>query len=173
MLARSGARQHLWLRWCQFSCHSFRFLNSAHVKTPREATGLQWIQDSQSPKLDPKERIYALHCPFASIGDCKPALNSDSLDTICAPQSTEPMKRTTEYWCLRAPERAHCALRSAQHLWCLGCCPFPSPSSDDLVQIPREVAEYTSVVVVFVVVVVVSSSSSIRKAFRVHSVAKD
>ena len=62
-------------------------------------------------------------------------------NAICAPKKMERMKRTIEYWCLRAPKARSARFRSAQHLWCLGCHPFPSPSSDNILQIPREATE--------------------------------
>ena len=50
------------------------------------------MQESQSPKLDPKERMGPIHCPFASIEDSKPALHSHSLEcNICIPE--QPMKK--------------------------------------------------------------------------------
>ena len=43
----------LWPRWCQLGCHSFPSPNSGHVYISREITELQWMQESQSPKLGP------------------------------------------------------------------------------------------------------------------------
>ena len=67
----------------------------------------------------------ALHCPFASIDDSKPALHSHSLEyNMCIPE--QPMKKHCYAMQLRAPERA-----STNGLlwpcWCqLGCHSFPS-----------------------------------------------
>ena len=67
----------------------------------------------------------ALHCPFASIENCKPALHSHALEhNLCIPE--QPMKKHCYAMQLRAPERA-----STNGLlwpcWCqLGCHSFPS-----------------------------------------------
>ena len=96
--------------------------------------------DFQSPKLDFKKRIYALYCSVTSI-DRIPTLNSDSLEhNMC---TTENGANEENYWILMLARcgARECALRSAQHLWGLGCHPFPSPSSNNILQIPREVTE--------------------------------
>ena len=78
------------------------------------------ISETRSQRKD-----RALHCPFASIENCKPALHSHSLElNLCIPE--QPMKKHCYAMQLRAPERA-----STNGLlwprWCqLGCHSFPS-----------------------------------------------
>ena len=67
------------------------------------------MADFQSPKLDLKERIYALHCSVTSI-DCKPTLNSDSLERNMCTQENGANEENYCILMLARSESAQCAL---------------------------------------------------------------
>ena len=95
----------LWACWCQFGCHSFPSPYSGHVYLPREVTELQRMQESQSPRLDPKARIG----PYTVLSHPLKIANQLCIlmlwNTICAFQSSQ--WRSMAMLC-------NCALRSAQ-----------------------------------------------------------
>ena len=82
-----GTYGMLWPPWCQLGCHSFPSPNSRHTNEYR-------LQEFQSPKLDPKERIR----PYTVLSHPLKIANRLCIlilwNTICVFQSSQ--RRSTD-----------------------------------------------------------------------------